>query len=478
MPFLRQLLIYGVAGAASRLVGVVLVPLYTHALTLTEYGTFEVLLALYLLAVLISGWQSESCLARDYHEASEGGWERRLTWSAMGISMAGFGIVALSVLILSLTGAAPALLSPYLPWLVALVLPTQLFNLQLTVLRFSHRPLVFATFSVADLVVSAVASIVFVIWCGLGIVGALAGLLVGKSLVCLLAWGGTFGRIPARPEPDIRARVLRYGTPLMIPVLLNWGQKYGTGILIALLLTLSDVGIAGIALKIAAVFEIAAMSFRQAWDPFAFSRLGDPEAAQPVFSRALAFYTILMGAAAGAVTLLAPLGVAIAAPPEYAFAGALSGLFILGQFWIGAVSILAVGIHGARRTSRIAYAFLGGSILNILVILLLSRSVGLLAAGAGFLASSILTAMLAAHFSERSFAIRFDWRLLIVTAIATAAFAAVCYMARAFVEPFATLLPISPEIVCLAAFFVMMAALSLIGENRKLVQEHVRIWKP
>jgi O-antigen/teichoic acid export membrane protein len=464
MPFLRQLLIYGIAGTASRLVGVVLVPLYTRAFSVADYGTFEVLLAVYLVATLMTGWQSESGLSRDYHEAFKEGWDRALIWSAVKISLTGFAFTTMLVTVAYLTGYVPPVLAPYLPWVMALVFPTQLINLQLIVLRFSNRPILFAVLSVSDLIISAIVSVILVRGLELGIVGAIVGLAAGKSVVAVSAWAQTFGSPPRHCSTlEVRRRVLRYGSPLMVPAALNWMQKYGNSILLALLLTLSDVGIAGIALKIAAIFEVAALSFRQAWDPFAFSKLGDPEAAQPVFRRALVLYMVVMGAVAGMVTLLAPIATALLAPPAYASAGALAGLFVMAQFWSGAVSILAIGIHGSRRVSRIVYSYGIGALLNIALVVLFSHVLGIVVAGIGALASAVTTALLAARLSERTFAIRFNWRLLIVSTLVTSVFALLTYVARASATTIQAWLPLPSEALCALGYIGMVGFIAYIG---------------
>jgi O-antigen/teichoic acid export membrane protein len=468
MSFFRQLVIYGIAGAASRLAAIVLVPLYTRTLSVAEYGTFEVLLAVYALGILLSGWQSESALARDYHEASAEGWQRELTWSAIGITAAGFAIICALVGMLTALGAVPGSFAAYLPWLLVLLVPAQLVNLQLILLRFSNRSILFATLSFADLVVSAVATILFIVYGRLGIQGAFAGLLVGKGFVLIAAWGVTFGRfaspLPLRGTP---LRMLRYGTPILFPVLLNWAQSSGSRILLALLLTLNDVAILGLALKIAVIFEIAALSFRQAWDPYAFGKLGDPAVAEPLFRRAMALYVLAMAAAAGGLILVAPLVTAVLAPPQYAPAAALTGFFVIGQFWQGAVSILAMGIHGSRRTSRIAYSYSVGAMINIATLVTLSRFAGVAAAGVGALASGIVTALLAARYSERTFHIRFDWRLLILTAIATAGFTTIVYVSRVSAGMSAAApLSISTYVAPSIAYVLMMSLLTAVALPR------------
>src|SRR5690348_16290605 len=118
MAFARDLLIYGIGGAASRLAAIVLVPLYTRALPVEAYGRLELLLALLALGVLIVGLQGESALARDLHQARAEGWDGRLV--AASLVMVAMGTVALAVLALAVlaSGTVPGDVAAYFPLVV------------------------------------------------------------------------------------------------------------------------------------------------------------------------------------------------------------------------------------------------------------------------------------------------------------------------------------------------------------------------
>lgn len=55
MSFAKLFFIYGLGGAISRFAAIILVPLYTHVLSVAEYGQLEVLLALHMLTVILAG---------------------------------------------------------------------------------------------------------------------------------------------------------------------------------------------------------------------------------------------------------------------------------------------------------------------------------------------------------------------------------------------------------------------------------------
>lgn len=433
MRLVRQFLVYGVSGALSRLAAIVLVPLYTRALSMEDYGQLEVLLALHALAVLLVGMQSESAVARDYFEARESGSLGRLAWSSVAITMAGTCLLLLAIGAGSLLGWLPEDLAEYVPWLLAMTIPAQLLGIQLVFLRFAGKPVVFATLSFLDLALSAAFSAILILGFGLGVTGALAGVALGKVTCMLLAWPRTFGMpVDVRQSPTMIRGMLAYALPTMPAVLLNWLQTIGSRVLLAIFLTLTDVALASIAIKVAALYGFLIYAFRLVWEPYSFERLHAAGADSLTFNQALRLYFVLMLFVAGVATLVSPVLVAILAPPVYDSATALTGFFILGQFWTGAIAILAIGIHGARITSRLTYVYGIGAVLNVLLLMLLSGIIGVTAAAVGFLLSSIASALLAAYFSEKHFRTGFDRRLIAMGVGGTAVFLTFWYLLETF----------------------------------------------
>ena len=145
----------------------------------------------------------------------------------------------------------------------------------------------------------------------------------------------------------------------------------------------------------------------------------------------------------------------------------------MAQFWSGAVSILALGIHGSRRISRIALSSGVGMLLNLTFVVLLGYTIGVVAAGIGALAGAVATALLAAHLSERNFAIHFDWRLLMVSTLATTGFAT--YAVRAPVAQMPIWMPLSGEAMCAASYIVMVVVLAFFGLDRAMFADPAKL---
>ena len=212
-------------------------------------------------------------------------------------------------------------------------------------------------------------------------------------------------------------------------MLVNWLQNAGSRLLLAMALTLDDVALAGIAIKVAALYAFVVYSFRLAWEPYAMARLADVDSDPQVFNRTLEWYVASMFLVAGLAVMLGPYVVAVLAPPAYAPGGLIAALFILGQFWVGMTNLLVIGIHGARLTSRLLPVYASGVLVNVAILLATAPLVGVAAAGLGFLLGSVCSALVGGYYSNRLFNTGFSRSMIGWTLLSTTVFIGVWYAA-------------------------------------------------
>src|ERR1700685_3089101 len=266
MSFVRQFFIYGMSSAASRLAAVVLVPLYTRTLSIHDYGKLELLLAIHALILIFAGMQVESAVARDYFEAKAGS-PRALAWTALYLTFLGFALTAILAGLAFWRGWLPASFNLQIVLLLlAMTVAAQFFGVQLVILRFSGNPVFFAVLSFCDLALCALFSAWYIVVLHFGVAGALYGVLSAKTICVIVAWRRTLGTVvPQRIDKALMSSMLNYGVPALPAVLVGWVQNAGSRILLAIALTLNDVALAAVAIKVAAIYGFVIYSFRLAW---------------------------------------------------------------------------------------------------------------------------------------------------------------------------------------------------------------------
>lgn len=417
ISFLRQFFIYGVGGVASRLAALVLIPLYTFALSVSEYGILEILLAIHALAVLMGGLQVESAVARDYQRVLESESQNVYRWTALWLTLGGTLIVSFALALAWWTAVLPkGLQGGSIIWLLALTAPAQIFSVQLIMLRFSGRAIAFAILSFTDLSASGLFSWIYIVALDQGLNGALFGLLSSKIMCIAIAWPLTFGHLRyATWSRATAGEMLAYGVPALPALFVNWVQNQGSRIMLAGVLTVQDVALAGLAMKVASLYGFVVYSFRLAWEPYAMARLNELHHKNKDFGKTLDRYIATMFLCCGLSVALGPTVVGLLSPAVYANAGLLAGAFIVGQFWVGVTNIMVIGIQGSRKTIYMLPVYVVGMLINIALLLSLAPIIGVASAGIGFLGGAVGSAMMAAYYSNRLFNTDFRWRLISVT---------------------------------------------------------------
>src|SRR5918911_4313820 len=184
--------IYGLGGVVSRILAVLLLPLYTRYLTRADYGAIETLVAGSAVLVTLLRAGISSAFFRFYFDSNDP--ERRTLvvrtsfWFTMTMATAG-----LVVGVLLATPIAHALGLGDDPWLIraaAVGLWAQMNYQQLTNLfRVEERSVQFVIASVANILLTVGATVLLVVGLHKGPTGAVVGNFVGTLAVYLVLLG-------------------------------------------------------------------------------------------------------------------------------------------------------------------------------------------------------------------------------------------------------------------------------------------------
>ena len=185
--------IYGLGGLVSRILAVLLLPLYTHYLSTSDYGQIETLIALVTVLTIVLQFGISSAFFRFYFDADDDAGRRLVLrtsfWFTM--TMATLGLVVLV-----------AFATPIAEWLFgdagaanlvrasAVALWAQLNYMQLTNLfRVEERSVAFVLASLSNILLTVGATLLLVVVLDKGPLGVIVGNFTGTLVVYLALLG-------------------------------------------------------------------------------------------------------------------------------------------------------------------------------------------------------------------------------------------------------------------------------------------------
>lgn len=365
--FLRDGAVYGAAGILARGISFFLLPLYTHALAPADYGAVDMLTLLVSLANLSVALEISQGLARFYPAAPTEEARRAYASSALWFTVATFalfwaiGAVAaplLSVLLLD-SPAGTTLVHVAL----AAACANGVFYLAQNQLRWQLQPGRYAAASLVTTVVTAALSFPLLLWLRLGALGVVLAQLAGSTM------GAVVGLVLARRSYAFtfdRARcreMLAFSLPLVPASLAVFVALYVDRIAIKHYMTLEEVGVFGVAVRLCSIVGLLMIGVQGALTPLVYAHHTEPETPANLarIFRVFVASALLLGLA---LTAFAPELLSIVAAPAYAPAAQVIPLLTPAVLLAG-MYVFAPGLALAKRTGLIAGLTIAGALVNV-----------------------------------------------------------------------------------------------------------------
>ena len=271
---LRHSAIYGLAGLASRIASVLLLPFLTRELGPSSYGRIETMVALIALLVPLLRAGVATAFFRFYYERELAPDRDLVVRTSFWFTVLGAGVglvVGLRRHRRSL-GVVGDDAYANLVRVAFVMLAVQLLYEQLTALyRVEERSVAFTVASLANLAITVVATIVAVFVLDDGATGALAGNAFGTAVVLVvLIWQRRAALRPAF-DRDLVRQMNRFGLPLLPAGLAIWVVDFADRLLLGRIVDQHEVGLYAVGVKIASAMVLVQLAFRTAWPAFAYS---------------------------------------------------------------------------------------------------------------------------------------------------------------------------------------------------------------
>ena len=407
---------YQLADVVSKLMAVLLLPVYTRYISRSGYGEVGLLANSVIFASIIVRFGIIEAFLRYYFSDEDP--ERR---DALARRAIGFLLLATTVVAGALAGASEPLSRLVLGhrdqglFLVAVLGLWAFTNLELAyaLLRVDERLRAYATASLTNVALTIAASVVLVVGLHDGPLGLLLGNYGASAVVLVALWWTLRVRLrPRRRQVERLAALMRFGLPTVPAEASVYALSLVDRYYIYHERSPSLAGLYYLAVQLAGAVALIVRAFQYAWPPLAYSISDDREAAR-LYGLVTTYYALVAGLIVAGLTLLGRWVLLVLA--AHSFAGAYRALpwVSLGWAMYGLWVVFLVIAGRAKVTTRNFPASIAGLIANVVLIVLLVPPLGI--AGAGIALCGAYVVMLGAMhlLTRRAFRVSFEWRRLL-----------------------------------------------------------------
>lgn len=413
---LKQSIIYGLGDVAGKLLGFLLIPVYTNYLLPSEYGILNLCYVFSGFASVFCFWGINSAFFRYF--VNEKDRKRQLECFITVFSMVTFFAFLVFLFSFSFSNFLSGFVfgSESESYLIKITAISILFNSLLATLLLAYRakgrPSSYVKATLSKLLVGILCNLYFVIGLRKGVRGVLYSDIISSSLLFLFLLIKFSPYLKAHISLDLSKKLLSYGIPLVPAVLSGTIIMLSDRYFINLFLGAKEVGIYSLGYKLGMAVSLAVTAFRFAWSPAIFQIVED-KGAKKIFSTVLTHYVSLIGLIfLGLVIFRRELFLLFVNSNYYQGSGVV--VFIAISYFIyGLYLNFEVGMYLKDKTGYVAIISLLGAGLNICLNLLLIPQMGINGAALATLGSYLLIASLGFFLSQRLYKVRYEARRLV-----------------------------------------------------------------
>ncbi|MEJ5250298.1 MAG: oligosaccharide flippase family protein [Armatimonadota bacterium] len=419
---LRQLVkdsaIYAVGTIASRLVGFIMIPVYTRVLTPADYGIIETIIRLVDIVGLFLALGLAEALLRHYYLAKGEEDRRRLVGTVFTLNLAVVLVGSLLVLPFSSQLAKIAFghsrYAHYVAVSLVGMLVGSLIELPLTLWRAEGKAWRFTSVSLMKLTTQLATNIVLVVWLRWSVWGV-----VLSGLINAVVWSAVLAVVVRRRYGlcwDLRwiKPVLRYGLPLVPAALSQFVLHFSDRFFLTRYVTESELGLYSLAYRFGMLVNVFYGIIVLAWGPWIF-RVGVQEQGTKQIARAASLVLVGFACISVCISLLSGPVIHLLSSPSFWGAAFYVPPLTLAYWLFVLQGVSSAGARIANRTDVLGVinVLSAGICLGLSVILI--RYYGTWGAIWTTLLSFLVLALGSYAVSQKVFPVHYDWGSIVLS---------------------------------------------------------------
>jgi O-antigen/teichoic acid export membrane protein len=417
-----QTIIFGIGDAMTRVVALVLLPIYTHILTTAEYGKLAIITLVSTIALLVLDSGLGTAFFRFYFQMKTPPERRKLTGTILIYLLLAAAVILLPLILLFDWIAPLFITDASLGSLIRVALIGTLFDISsvipFAIFRAEHRAKRYATLSFIRFFVSATLNIIAVVVLRKGALGVVYANLVTSILFFIICLVQTIRAIEWTLDLKLLRRLLIFGLPLIPSHLAAWALNLSDRIFLQKYAGFSELGVYAVSYSIAGLLNMVIGWFNTAYAPYCYS-IADQADARVVYARLFTYALALFSFFGLCLSVFAREALMVLTTPAYYSAARIVPLIVLSYLFLEINYLLSFGLDLTGKTGYGPFIIGTGAIINLILNYTLIPLYGMTGAALATVLSYMTLPLIQYPIVRRLYFVSYEWRRLSKLALAS-----------------------------------------------------------
>lgn len=417
--FTKDSLIYTVPSVLSKGIGFLMLPLYTRILEPSEYGILDLFLILGNIVNLTVALEINQSVAVFHAEAKDKNDRKLYVSTAMW-----FTLICYTLFLILSFSFAPQLSSliighegaeNYFRLALVYIYLNGIFLFLQNQFRWELRSIHFAASNITMTIVTALAAFLLGYVYQMGLLGILYAMIAGVLVGCALSAFKLTQSISAVWDHRKLKSMLAFSIPLVPSSICVFLSLYIDRMMINKWMTIDDVGIYGIGIRVASIVTILISGISGSLTPLILQRHQNPETPKHISAIFHVFFALSLLMFLGS-SLFAHEFLVIMATEKFYGAASVIPVLLLSTLCAN-MYIFTPGIFLAKKTRIVLWINVVSVIVNVVLNIILIPVIGIMGAAIGTLASSLTAFLIYVYYNQKTYPILFRLKPIIGTSV-------------------------------------------------------------
>jgi O-antigen/teichoic acid export membrane protein len=418
----KQTAIYSIGNLSTKLIGLVLLPLFTEYLTTSEYGVLAILEVTSQIMIGVLALNLPLAMLRWASSEKDTIQQKSIVFTTI---VAIVLIIAFQLLLLlPNTKYFSQLLfssnhySDYFLYLFITVAFGIYNGIPLNLIRVKEKAIHFIIVSAIKFTTILALNIYLIAFLNMGVKGIVISQLVGEIVLFIITIPLISKNIVIKFDVNSFQEMLKYGFPLILSTVSTYAFSFGDRYILKYYLNDASVGIYAMGYKIAGIINMLVLqSFQLGFLPIAYKKLGDKDEGR-FFSKILTYYSLLLVFVALLISFFSKELLQILAQREdYWIAYTVVPIIAFSFVLKGIQYTFALSFHYSKKTSYNAIIVLLTAVINLSLNIILIQKIGYLGAAYSMFISVLFMLLVSYHFGNKVYPIPYELKKIFLVVI-------------------------------------------------------------